>query len=148
MSLPPNEGPRRGWSVTAVTGYYLATPLFAAVDLAIGLNVRTTFFEQVPVLKWVYYLIAFGCGVAIWLRPRFAAIVGLAESSANIALLVLAVMIGYLRLLESAGAESASPAAPPLDAEAVVHLLVSATMLAVSYITSQARVAREIAGPR
>lgn len=118
--------------------YYAATPVFALLDLAVGVNVRVTFFDATPALKLTYYLVAFACAGAIWRWPDHAARVGLVESGANIALLVLGVGLAYLRLLDAAGAEGPMPLSP-LRGPEVINLVVSAAVLAFSYLMARSR---------
>lgn len=121
--------------------YYLATPIFLVLDFALGFNVRTSFLDEAPLLKVLYYVLAFGCGAAVAKRPQQAGLIGLVESGANIALLVLGTGLTYLRMLDDAASETvASQAAfgPP----EVINLVLSATILAVSYIAAGSRVSR------
>jgi hypothetical protein len=120
-------------------GVYLATPLFALADLVFGINVRTPFFDATPALKWVYYPAAFAAGIAIGRWPRLAAHVGFAESGLNIALTILAVGLAYTRLTT----DTENPAlSSPFTPEAVAALPLSAVILILSYVTSQADLSR------
>jgi hypothetical protein len=118
--------------------YYLATPVFAMLDLALGLNLRVTFLGDAPALRLLYYGFAFGCGAAMAHWPGRTAIVGLIESGANIALLVIGVSLTYLRAVEQALSE-VGPVAPPFGTPEIVNLVISALALSVSYIAAQAR---------
>lgn len=120
-------------------GVYLATPLFALADLMFGFNVRTPFFEATPALKWVYYPAAFGAGLLIWKWPRFAPYVGFAESGLNITLTILAVGLAYTRLTT----DTENPALPsPFTPESVAALPLTAVILILSYVASQAELSR------
>jgi hypothetical protein len=111
---------------------YWSTPLFALLDFVYGVSLRVPFLDALPGAKAVYYLVEVVCGVAIVARPRWTAAVGLAESSVNIALLVISTGAAYVRVLESA----ASPAVVidnPFTPRAVASLALSAAVLAASY---------------
>ncbi len=132
---PGGSARRRG---RALQAYYLATPLFAVLDFAAGINVRVAFLDGGWPLRLAYYAFAFVAGVAAARWPARAALVGLVESGANIALLVLGVGVRYLAAIDAAAADAGLPA-PPFDQLEVVNLLLSAVVLAVSYIGAQAR---------
>jgi hypothetical protein len=125
--------------------YYASTPLLLVLDLVFGVNLRTTFFDGTPWLRITYYALAFGCALAIAKWPTRAGLVGLVESGANIALLVLGVGISYLRVVDAALADQPL-ADSPLSVEGTLNLIISAGALAVSYIAAQARASREARG--
>ena len=62
-----------------VRAYYLATPLLALADVALGFNVRVGFLEGFPAWKWAYYLLCFGLGVICTRVPRLTGLVGVVE---------------------------------------------------------------------
>lgn len=145
-SASPVSHPHRGLaslpgSTRLVFGYYLATPLFALLDFAFGINVRAAFLDGQPVIKLAWYALAFACALVVARWPGRAGLVGLAESGANIALLVIGTMSAYLGAVDSALSESAME--PPLSPADAVNLVVSSAALIVSYIAAQARASRE-----
>jgi hypothetical protein len=81
--------------VSLTAAYYLATPLFAICDWLFHWNVRVAALEGQPALKNAYYAVCTTAGVATYLKPSLSRIVGLTESSVNIFLLVLGVMLPY-----------------------------------------------------
>ncbi len=87
--LPP--GPR------LIEAYYLATPLFFLVDVFLSFPIRVSALAD-PGLRYLYYAFALGCGVASRVRPKVGPYVGLAESSLNILLLILSVMLPIAQL--------------------------------------------------
>ena len=123
----------------ALQAFYLATPLFAAADWLVGLNVRTTFLEGADGLKWAWYAADAAAGLVLWRWPRHAALVGLVESGASIAWLVIGVMTRYYGVLDQVadGATTAVPFTP----EAALNLVLSAAALIVSYVVARARLA-------
>ncbi len=118
--------------------YYLATPAFYAIDALFGLNVRVAFLEHWPAGKTAYYLIAFTLGIIAWRRPARAAQIGLLESSSNVALLILSVLVWYGGVLDAAGSDFGMPAS--VAPEALVNFVLTAAMGATSYIIQRARV--------
>jgi len=115
-----------------VRGYYLATPAFLLADLLFGVDVRTPFLDALPALKWGWYAAATLIGVASWRWPPWTAHLGLAEAGLDIVVLVLSVGMAYI---DAATSESG---ATVLGAASVVNLVLSATMLIVSYLLAQA----------
>ena len=136
--------PRRALvSQRALQTFYLATPGFVLLDLVAGINLRTTFLDEEPGLKLIYYAIAFGCGLAVTRWPARSALIGLLESGTNIVWLILGIALRYLTALDAALADQGD-GAPPFTPAEVVNLLVSAGILMVSYTTAQSRLGREL----
>ena len=75
-----------------ITGYYLATPLFAVMDLGLGLPVRVAGILPEPG-RLAYYAAAFALGLACRARPSATPWVGMLESAANLTLLLLSILI-------------------------------------------------------
>ncbi len=71
--------------------YYAATILFLALDYLFGINVRVAFFDGVPGLRAVYYLVLFGCLALILWRPGWAVLVGTIESGFAFAALTIGI---------------------------------------------------------
>lgn len=82
--------------------YYLATPFFLLLDLALGVNIRAAGLEQSPKVKYSYYALCILCGVATYFKPSLTSSVGLVESSVNILLLILGMMVPYYWLTSQA----------------------------------------------
>lgn len=79
-------------AIGTLTLYYLATPLFAAVDVFLGEPVRVAALGAQG-WRYAYYGVAFGLGLLCWARPRVAPLVGITESSVNLLLLLLSVLL-------------------------------------------------------
>ncbi len=71
--------------------YYLATPVFALLDLTVGVSLRAS---GIASASWraAYYGFAFACWVVMRRWPRSTPFLGLGESSVNLFLLILSVM--------------------------------------------------------
>ena len=86
-------GGRLGADVTrVVTGYYLATPLFAVADLAVGVPVRVGEILP-PGVRYAYYAALFALGLLCRARPGATPWVGMAESSTNLLILFLSILV-------------------------------------------------------
>ena len=72
--------------------FYLATPAFAAMDLALGVPARAA---GIPSAGWrlAYYAMLMGCWWVCRFWPRGAPVVGLCESSVNLLLLLLSILL-------------------------------------------------------
>ncbi len=106
-----------------IEGYYALTPLFAAGDWIFGANVRAAGLADWPGLRASYYALCAGCFLLAHYRPRIAGAVGLAESSANLLLLVLAVFLPYYALVDSVS--EAGIGANPFTPSFVTNLLLA-----------------------
>lgn len=115
--------------------YYLATPAFYAIDSLFGVNIRVAFLDHWPAGKVGYYVLAFMLGIIAWRRPAWAAQIGLLESGANVALLILSVMVWYGGVLDAAGSEFGMP--EPVSAEALMNFVFAAAVAGGSYIVQR-----------
>lgn len=122
--------------------YYLLTPAFALADLIAGANVRLAAFDDSPALRGVYYAACMGCALVIHLRPRWAAGLALAESTINVAALILSMVLAYVGSM--AAVVEAGGAAPPLDLELVANFLIAGGAGAVAFYQSLHRVERTL----
>jgi hypothetical protein len=120
-----------------IRNYYLATPLFVFADVFGGLSVRVAFLDQWPFGKWLYYIVAFLLGILAWRRPEWTGKIGLAESTTNVALIILSVAVWYFGVLDAAGSEFGMPTAP--STQELANFAVSALIAGVSYTLQQAR---------
>lgn len=119
--------------------YYLGTPAFYLVDALFGINVRVAFLDQWPAGTTAYYALAFALGLLAWRRPAWTAQIGLLESGANVALLILSVAVWYGGVLGAAASEYGMPA--PIAPEALVNFVFSAAVAGTSYSMQRARAA-------
>ena len=128
--LPP--GPR------LIEAYYLATPLFFLVDVFLSFPIRVSALAD-PGLRYLYYAFALGCGVASRVRPKVGPYVGLAESSLNILLLILSVMLPIAQLPDRVFAgEPLLPA--PISGLTLANFVLSGGILVASFHVHQARI--------
>ncbi len=119
--------------------YYLSTPAFVALDLLLGVNVRTVFLDASP-WRWVYYAAALGCGVVGWRRPALAPLVGMAESGLSLALLIIGIYVPIWEMAEAAGSELGGPVAmsPVLTPRGLVNVALSGSSFLVGFYGNQA----------
>ncbi len=69
--------------------YYLATPAFLLAELFAGISFRVPYFLTAPALRYLYYAFCAACGAGCYLRPKSTYLIAFAESTFNIALLIV-----------------------------------------------------------
>lgn len=117
-----------------VAVYYLATPLFAAADFLFGLPVRVAGLA-VPWQRGVYYAVVLLLGILCRVRPGAVPWVGMAESSVNLFLLLLGILLPLWSLPEALLA--GGPLQAGLGPLAAANALVAGTALVVSFHRNQ-----------
>ena len=108
-------------------GYYWLTPLFALVDWTFGANVRAAGLADHPELRVAYYALCTGCAVGIHARPALSGPVGFAESSANLLLLFLSLLLPYYGMLDDA-LRGSFPAESPITTGMVWNFLIAGSV--------------------
>lgn len=110
--------------------YYLATPLFGVADLVFHAPLRVA--EVLPAdARVVYYATVFLLGLVCLARPGATPWVGMLESSGNLLVLLLAILLPIWNLpdLVSGGA----PVSTGFSAWSVVNALLSGGALTASF---------------
>ena len=110
---------------TLAAVYYLATPVFALCDWIFHWNVRVAGLDGRPALKNTYYAVCTAAGIVTYWKPSLSRVVGLAESSVNILLLILSFMLPYYALIGSFTGEQAYA---PFTPTRVLNFLISGFM--------------------
>lgn len=119
--------------------YYLATPLFAVVDAVFAAPIRVAALEGSN-LRWLYYGFAFLCGFLCRRRPTWAGAVGMTESSVNLLLLMLAILLPIWDSLDRVAA-GGTPRAP-FDEVGVTNFVVSGAVFLMAFYANQSRIRR------
>ncbi len=117
--------------------FYLATPAFVAVDLVLGVPIRVAALAS-PGLRYAYYAFTMGCGVATHARPRIAPFVGLFESSINLLMLVLSIMLPIFALTDQVFADEALSL--PFTPAMLGNVVISGTVLVASFHIHQGKI--------
>jgi hypothetical protein len=116
-----------------LTAYYLATPLFAVLDLGLSVPMRAVGVES-PSLRLGYYAATFALGWVMKARPLLAPWLAMGESAVNLTLLMASVLIPIWSLGETM--DGAALADLP---DRVLNLALSGSVLVYSFYRSQAR---------
>lgn len=115
--FPRAERPARGdVGQRLLRGYYLATPLFGLLALG-GFGVRVPLQQGAG----LYYLACLGLALLVWRRPDWAPLIGLAESSVNVGL----VLLGFWRAVLGLPAALEGGETPSLGLSLVVNFLLA-----------------------
>jgi hypothetical protein len=150
-AAPPSAHPRRparstekapaaqGWvarlRARPLALFYLATPAFALLDLAGGLNLRLSFLAGHPALRIGYYLTCLGLGWLILRADRRAsALVGLGETTLNLTVLCLSVVVPLAEL--PARVAAGAPAYNPFTPLFFANLVISAAVFLYAFYTN------------
>lgn len=121
--------------MTALRGYYLATPLFMLFDLVYGLNVRAVALDHLPGARWVYYAFCLGCAWVTLKRPGATRRVAEVESAVNISLLIAAVLLTYAHAIRALA--YGTLAANPFTVRFLVNFVLSGTVWMTALYRSQ-----------
>ena len=77
-------------------GYYFSTPLFVLADSLLGLDFRVSGLQN-PAWRFAYYGVCMLFALLLWYRPRFSPLIGMGESSVNLTILMVSVMLPVMR---------------------------------------------------
>ena len=118
-----------------IQAYYWATSVFFLLDLTLGANLRAAALPQ-PALRYLYYVLCFGCALSCRRWPQHAGWVGMGESAVNIFLLVFSVMGPIIALPDAllAGGD----VGPLMTPAKMTNFMVSGMVLWLSFQRSQA----------
>jgi len=113
--------------------YYLLTPLFIVLDALFGLNFRVSGLAS-PELRYLYYGICLLCALACYWQSRYNALIAMAESSANLLILLTGIMIPIVRPGDLTGDTAASAG---ISGDHLVNFLLSGGMLLAVFYSAQ-----------
>ncbi len=130
-------------SVNLIAAYYLVTPAFAIADLVFHAPVRVAGLSD-PAYRLAYYAIVFALGILCRARPEVTPFVGITESTVNLLLLFVAILLPIWSLPDAL--LSGAPVQTGFSGMTVANALLSGTALIVSFHRHEAAAARIIAG--
>ena len=110
--------------------YYFITPLFFALDLLFGVNFRITIpGSEGDTFYYLYIAACFILGSFVFKSPLSSSLFGLAESSINILLLLLSVMLPIFSLAENLDTMNSFS----FGTQEIIHFLIAGTILMLSF---------------
>lgn len=86
VNLKSSEAPL---SRRLLVAYYASTALFVILDFIVGLNLRLAFLDQYSGARLTYYLVCFGCFLAMWRLPQWTGVIAAVESTIALAALII-----------------------------------------------------------
>ncbi len=114
-------------------GYYFCTPLFVLADSLLGLDFRVSGLHA-PGYRLAYYGFCMLCALLLWYRPRLSPLVGMGESSVNLAILMASVMLPILRPdLDGSGAYTG------LQGASIINFVLTGGVLLAAFYSAQHR---------
>lgn len=111
--------------------YYYLTPVFILIDLVAGKSFRAAGLE-LP-FRYYYYGLCLLCALLCYAKPALSALVTLFESSTNMLVLLLGVMLPIFNI-EQAVENNATDIG--LAGERLINFLLSGSMIAWSFHAS------------
>ncbi|MBL0351106.1 MAG: hypothetical protein IPP68_12175 [Elusimicrobia bacterium] len=132
-------------SIDWLRRYYAATPLFGVADLLFHVPLRVGPFIGAPWARTLYYSLCTAAAVVMYRWPRSSAVIGMVESSANIFILVLGVMMPILSVSIEAIGQGVGPS--PLGLSALGNFMLSGTVSVASYHLNAHRLAEQSQRP-
>jgi hypothetical protein len=77
--------------------YFYITPLFILLDYILGLNIRVSALDSMPLYKSLYYGFCILCGIGAFIAPQYSALVALSESTINFMMIVVGIFLPYVQ---------------------------------------------------
>lgn len=121
--------------------FYIITPVFAVVDWVWGVPARAAGIPS-PAWRAGYYVLLIGCGLLCRRVPEAGPFVGVVESSVNLLLLLLAVLLPIW---------SAAEGAPPVNGDPTflgpgvwLNLLISGPLLILAIKSNERAIHRRL----
>jgi len=119
-----------GRGTDLLTAYYLATPVFVVLDVVAGAPIRISALHS-PAHRFAYYGVVFLLGMLCRARPRLAPWVGMLESSSNLFLLLLGILLPIWSLPDAVAAGGSLQAGH--DGTSAANALLVGAMLVLAF---------------
>ena len=114
-----------------IQGYYLASPIFFLFGLWWGFEVRVTFIPDAG-CRFGYYLVLSGLGLLAYFRPKSAPWVALGESTINLFLIILWILLPIYTL-----GDVGDLRVPYTPAEVLVNGLLAGSFFVLGFYRAQ-----------
>lgn len=124
----PVTGRAAGW----IGRYYLLTPLFALLDAGFGFSFRVSGIMD-PAHRYAWYGLCLICALGCYFRPRYAALIAMAESSGNLLILFLDILLPVFRLGDLEAGTLTGVAA---NTQHMINFLLSGSILILVFHTA------------
>ena len=118
--------------------YYLSSPLFFLVGLWWGFEVRVSFLPD-PGRRFLYYVLLSALGLLSHFRPRAAPWVALVESSVNLLLIMLWILVPIYSLGDGA-LESGAIGVPYTATQVLINGLLAGSFFLLGFYRAQGEI--------
>ena len=118
-----------------IQGYYLASPFFFLIGIWWGFEVRASFIPD-PTKRFLYYVLLSGLGLLAYFRPKSAPWVALCESSLNLLLIMLWILLPIYSLGE-AGIDHGPVGVPYTPGQVLVNGLLAGSFFLLGFYRAQ-----------
>ena len=125
-----------------IRAYYLASPLFFLLGLWWGVEVRVTFIPD-PGPRFIYYLILSCLGLLAHFRPAAAPWVALGESSLNLLLIMLWILLPIYNLSDGLG-DPAATGVPYTATQVLVNGLLAGGFFLLGFYKAQGEILKRV----
>jgi hypothetical protein len=124
-----------------IQGYYLASPLFFLAGLWWGFEVRVTFIPDAG-YRFVYYLVLSILGLLAHFRPKSAPWVALGESTLNLLLIILWILLPIYALGEDP-LDQGQMGVPYTPSQVLVNGLLAGSFFVLGFYRAQDAIAAQ-----
>lgn len=125
--------------------YFYITPVFILLDYFLGVNVRVSALEGMPVYKNLYYGFCILCGVSMSILPRWSAVMAMFESAINFFMIAFGLFVPYIRTItiltdDVLGADWEA-LGESFDMQPIANLVIVGSCLVLTFRTSHDKIA-------
>lgn len=99
--------------VNLIRFYYGLTAVFLLLDLIFDINLRITFLEPFPVMRFAYYGVCFACLAAMLWKPAWTLAISVFESLFSVVALTISFGTRVIRMSVDVLEGSAGPVSMP-----------------------------------
>lgn len=125
--------------------YFCITPVFILLDYFLGVNVRASALEGMPMYKNLYYGFCIFCGIIMFIFPGWSAVVAMFESAINFFMIAFGIFVPYIRtitiLADDVFGADWEALGKSLDFQPIVNLVIVGSCLVLTFRTSHDKIA-------
>ncbi len=116
-----------------IRAYYLLTPLFLVLDALFGISIRASGLTLAE-YRYLYYGFCLLCAAGCYWQVRYTPLIAMAESSVNLLILLLGVMLPIFRLVEL---PLETDAVASFNGERLLNFLITGAVLVTVFQSAQ-----------
>lgn len=116
-----------------IRAYYLVTPLFVILDALFGITFRASGLT-LPEYRYLYYGFCLLCALGCYWQVRYTALIAMAESSVNLLILLLGIMLPVIHLGDLPGE---TDAVVLINSDNILNFLITGIVLVSVFYSAQ-----------